>query len=169
MTAKTMHVERFGLPSCGTGRGTRFGLALPGLALLLGWGLASGCSTPRNPAENEVIEVSHNTQYNDLPVPFGFDFDQRESWAYREFEEAAMPFRSCSQVYWGDQPIRHLATWYESQMGQYGWHHEQTIEGKSIQLIFTKGIERSEIDLVRTIDRGGRDPITKLTCRIVAN
>lgn len=140
------------------------GTAILALACTLG---ATGCAGT-SVTQLEYLELSHEVQYNDIPVPFGFEFDNRESWAYRKFEESAMPFRSCELVYYGDRPLRHLANWYESQMPVHDWTHERTTEDNVIHLVFSKGIEATEIELRRTLDRDGREPVTQVKCKITA-
>ena len=116
----------------------------------------------------DSIEVSRDVQYNDIPVPFAFEFDNKKSWTYREFEEGALPFRSAELIYWGDRPVRHLAAWYEDQMPKHEWQHQRTEDVDGIQLVFKKGIEVAEINLKRTIAHNARDRITKISCRIRA-
>lgn len=150
-------------------RGLPIGKTVPSVALLAM--VLTGCAgsgEPRASHSLPELEVSTDVQYNDIPVPFQFSFDNKKSWQYRKFEDAAMPFRSAELIYWGDSPIRHLARWYESQMPQHGWELHSTNEANWIELVFNKGIEQTEIKLQRMVESGGRSQVTKITCRIRA-
>ncbi|MEM7167722.1 MAG: hypothetical protein AAF581_19890 [Planctomycetota bacterium] len=137
-----------------------------GLVLLAG---NSGCALWFDTPELPLPDVSRDVQYNDIPVPFAFEFDNKRSWMYRKFEDGAMPFRSAELIYWGDRPVRHLAAWYEDQMPKHRWKHERTLNTNGMQLVFKKGIEVAEINLERTIAHNARDRITKVSCRIRAD
>lgn len=134
---------------------------------LIGLAGNSGCQMFIYP-ELPIPDISRDVQYNDIPVPFAFEFDNKKSWIYRKFEDGPLPFRSAELIYWGDRPVLHLASWYESQMPKHGWKFQRSRDTDGIQLVFNKGIEVAEVNLERTIAHNARDRITKVSCRIRA-
>ena len=114
------------------------------------------------------VEVARNVQYDDIPVPLGFEYDDNKSWAYLRFEEGPVAMRSCEFVYWGDRPLTDLASWYLEQMRLEGWAHDRTDEHGDISLHFSKNRESAEIYLERAVNDRREGYITKLTARIGA-
>ncbi len=142
---------------------------MKGTMIFCAWTLAvlalssTGCSTT---APLNAPEVVHNFQPSDLPVPLGFELDEKRSWAYIKFMDGPLELRSCQLVYWGKRPANEVASWYRDQMEKHGWKHQRTDGTKGIRLFFTKGSEESEIFLKRVVDKNREFFVTRLSARI---
>ena len=127
-----------------------------------GW-IVSGCASSM-PAR---IDVSYDRQYQDIPVPFEFEYDRKESWAYTRFENEPLNMRSCVLVYWGDRPVTELRSWYREQMQKHDWVYGDTdVEANRDRLTFSKGREKAEIELRRMLSDVSYERITKVTADI---
>lgn len=135
------------------------------IALLAVVPLVSGCFPIMSPPEG--IEVSKNVQYMDVPVPFKFEYDKHQSWAFTAFEKGPLQLRSCSLVYLGDnRPIAKLEAWYRDQMARHDWEYQKTVPEPETTLVFHKGTEYAEIELARILDGVQNDFITQVKARI---
>lgn len=134
--------------------------ALPMLALV-------GC-VQTSVADHSGIEVRKNVQYEDIPVPFKFEFDEDESWAYTKFEGLPLAVRSCTLYYHGDRPLVELRNWYEDQMPLHDWKLERTDNDSQVRMLFVKpgDTEEAEITLQRIVDEVEHKFVTKVTARI---
>jgi len=143
----------------------REGIGKLGLLAVMGLTcLVAGCV---GPAVQDAVEISRNVQYEEIPVPFGFDYD-RGSWAYEQFIDDPVCMRSCEFTYWGDRPIKEVASWYEEQMPLSGWTLSRAEQAGDIALWFSKGHEEARINLKRTVNARREGYITKLTTSIGA-
>lgn len=145
---------------------------VPAVAVLLGLAAFAipGCTSMGPPAAS--IDVVHDHQPDDIPVPQHFTYDDREqaSFAYIKFQEAPrLAMRSMRLTYWGDRPVNELQRWYLDQMPKHGWKHVQTDGFAETHLRFSKGPERAEIYLKRTPDEDGRYYVTRLVVEIGVN
>jgi hypothetical protein len=141
-----------------------------GIAAAVGVLALSGCASMGPPAAS--IDVVHDHQPDDVPVPQRFTYDDRElaSFAYIKFQEAPrLAMRSMRLTYWGDRPVQEVQRWYLDQMPKHGWRHVTTDGFIETHMRFTKGPERAEIYLKRTPDEDGRYYVTRLVVEIGVN
>ncbi len=136
------------------------------ILLVLGSSLVSvGCVTVMPPTER--LEVSTDRQYQDIPVPFEFEYDRQKSWAYTRFEDKPLNLRSCVLVYWGDSPVRQVREWYLDQMPKHDWVFEETMrKSQSQRMIFSKGSEIAKIDVRRMPTGVGQERVTRVMADI---
>ncbi len=125
--------------------------------------LGVGC---KQVAPLDAPPVVHNFQPSDFPVPFNFDLDEKKSWAYIEYMEGPLQFRSLELTYWGQRPPLEVANWYLEQMPLHGWKQVRSDQHQGIHLAFEKGDEEAMINLKKSVDRYGKFHITKLQARI---
>ena len=151
-------------------RGSAFAtiaVALLGLAGLFG---STGCASMGPPAPS--IDVVHDHQPDDIPVPRNFTYDRNElaSFAYIKFQEAPrLAMRSMRLTYWGDRPVKEIENWYRQQMPLHGWRFVTADGFAETHLRFSKGPERAEIYLKRTPDENGRYYVTRLIVEVGVN
>jgi len=144
--------------------------SLLGAAAALGLVSLAGCASMGPPAAS--IDVVHDHQPDDVPVPQHFTYDDRElaSFAYIKFQEAPrLAMRSMRLTYWGDRPVQEVQRWYLDQMPKHGWRHVTTDGFVETHMRFSKGPERAEIYLKRTPDEHGRYYVTRLVVEIGVN
>lgn len=128
--------------------------------------LLSIVSCQTMPATGDPIEVVKGYQPDDIPVPYGFEFDENASWAYLKFKESPLPVRSIELVYWGDRPVEEVQNWYKEQMPIHGWTLELEDQPGDLRTRFTRGDEFAEVLSKRTPDERGHHYVTRLTINV---
>ena len=125
--------------------------------------LLAGCGVSE---PYRVVETQSGNQYDDIPVPAGFEYDSK-SWDYVGFPPPSpVAMRSCELIYWGDRTVQRLADWYMEQMPLAGWQHVRTDEVGTVHMHFQKGIEKAEIILNRRVAADRNGYITRITARL---
>lgn len=133
-------------------------LAISSLALAVG---GAGCVNPRNrsPVDEDTVEVlplSRDLQFDDIPVPDGFLHDETNSYTY-EIDN----FRNCELFYSGKSRTEAVLNFYKEQMPISNWKFESRIGRYRKTLTFTKGSEVCTVDVEKDAGK------TFVTIRVV--
>lgn len=134
------------------------------LGVLVAVGLGLGACAVNTP---EGIQVTFGYQYDDIPAPRKFQFDDQRSWAWRKFENTALKLRCFKLYYTGDVPVAELVNWYNEQMGQHQWSHVATEGEHSKILRFHNDTEEATVTIERKLTKSGREQFTLVTVAVM--
>lgn len=117
---------------------------LSGCPLLSWLGFPVGNKVPYDPkAESGDIAARKNIQFDDVPVPIGFELDRRSVFSFQGYS-----FRFGRFLYEGVWSLRNTAAFYREQMPVAGWEHLQTTKGDYIETqVYKKGLERCRVTI----------------------
>ncbi|MFC1587023.1 hypothetical protein ACFL54_01830 [Planctomycetota bacterium] len=130
------------------------------LILLLALIMLAGCTYSRDPSagDEEIFEpkrlaISHELQFDDIPVPVNFEYESKTSFIYKHEN-----VRVGKLVYTGREELFDVIRFYEENMPASGWGNGSTRQfGNIANLHFEKQVEVAEITAQR---EGGHIIIT---------
>jgi hypothetical protein len=118
---------------------------------------AGGCNKEPTPASPTVLQTRPQPYVPDVPVPAGFDRDERKS----NYSSTA-GHRDIRDIYRGKEPALVARNFYLHYMPTSGWDLlDEKLQNSVYVLNFRKDLERCEIRIER-VPSGGMGTVTQV-------